>query len=113
MAAVAATPAFAHHSAGAFDRTKEMTVTGTVKTWRWANPHPEMRIVVAGSGATAGEYIFEYPAPTTMIDRGYSRNFVKVGDQVKIKYNPWRSGTNGGLYQDVTTPDGKSMKVRQ
>jgi hypothetical protein len=112
-AAVLAVPAFAHHSAGAFDATKEMTVTGTVKMWRWANPHPEMRIVADKAAPVQGEYIFEYPAPTTMIDRGYSRNFVKVGDQVKIRYRPWRSGNPGGLYQEVTKPDGGSLKVRQ
>ncbi len=112
LAALAA-PASAHHSAGAFDSTKSMTVTGTIKMWRWANPHPEMRLNVDAPGAAPGEYVFEYPAPSTLIDRGYSRNFVKVGDKVTIKYRPWKSGSNGGLYQEVTKPDGSSLKVRQ
>jgi len=108
-----AAPAFAHHSAGAFDRTKEVTVTGTVKEWRWANPHPSMTIVADKSAPVQGEYLFEYPAPMAMQGQGYSRNFIKVGDQVKIKFNPWKSGAPGGLYQEISAPDGRSLKTRQ
>ncbi len=37
----------------AFDSTKSMTVSlGTIKMWRWANPHPEMRLIVDAAGST-------------------------------------------------------------
>jgi hypothetical protein len=107
-----ALPAFAHHSFGAFDQSKEMTVTGTVKVWRWANPHPMMTITVTDKAApTQGDYLFEFPAPVQLQDRGYARGLAKVGDTVKIKYNPWRNGSGGGLFKDITTPDGKSLKT--
>ena len=32
-------PALAHHSPAAFDRTKEVKLVGTVKEFRWQNPH--------------------------------------------------------------------------
>jgi hypothetical protein len=107
-----AVPAEAHHSFGAFDRSKEMTVVGTVKIWQWANPHPQMTITVTDKSAPVlGDYLFEYPAPVQMQERGFSRNLAKVGDQVKIKYNPWRNGMPGGLFNDITAPDGKSLKA--
>ena len=31
--------AFAHHSPIVFDRTKQVTITGTVTEFRWGNPH--------------------------------------------------------------------------
>jgi hypothetical protein len=109
-----ALPADAHHSFGAFDQSKEMTVTGAVKVWRWTNPHPMMTITVTDKSAPAqGDYVFEFPAPVQLQDRGYTRNLAKVGDQVKVKYNPWRSGNNGGLFKDITSPDGKSLKARE
>ena len=32
-------PVVAHHSPAAFDRTKQVTLIGTVKEFRWQNPH--------------------------------------------------------------------------
>src|SRR4051794_35604916 len=32
-------PALAHHSGAMFDRTKEVTIAGTVKDFQWTNPH--------------------------------------------------------------------------
>ncbi len=34
-----AAPALAHHSAAGIDRTKTVTLVGTVKEFGWRNPH--------------------------------------------------------------------------
>ena len=39
-------PAFAHHSPAAFDRTKKVTLVGTVKEFRWQNPHTWIEVEV-------------------------------------------------------------------
>ena len=39
LALLAAVPAWAHHSMAGFDRTKTVTLVGTVKQFKWANPH--------------------------------------------------------------------------
>ena len=31
--------AYAHHSFALFDRSKLITLSGTVREWKWANPH--------------------------------------------------------------------------
>ena len=106
-----AQPASAHHSAGAFDRTKEMTVTGTVKTWVWSNPHPSMTIATPDGAGKEVSYLFEYPAPVSLQGQGWTRKMVAIGDKVKITYTPWRSGNPGGLFKDITAADGRSLKV--
>ena len=106
-----ALPAAAHHSFGAFDRSKEMTVTGTVKVWRWTNPHPIMTIVAPDKSGADVDYVFEWPAPVQLQEKGWTRNLAHVGDKVLMKYNPWRNGSPGGLFQDITTPDGKTLKT--
>jgi hypothetical protein len=108
-----ATPVLAHHSFGAFDRTKEMTVTGTVKEWKWSNPHPFMAVSAEGKPSADPAYTFEFGAPVQLQARGYTRKMVKVGDKVILKYNPWRNGDPGGLFTDITSADGKSLKTRQ
>jgi len=37
--ALFSTPLFAHHSFTMFDMSKKMTVTGTVTSFEWTNPH--------------------------------------------------------------------------
>ena len=34
-----AAPVFAHHGNAAIDSSKQITVTGTITDWVWANPH--------------------------------------------------------------------------
>src|SRR5688572_12210840 len=41
-----AAPVLAHHSAAAFDTQKQVTVTGTVTQYRFANPHVYLTIQV-------------------------------------------------------------------
>ena len=72
-----------------------------------------MTIVADKSAPVAGDYVFEYPAPVQMQDRGWTRNLAKVGDKVKVAYSPWRAGNPGGLFKDITGADGRSLKARE
>src|SRR5215208_6702480 len=46
MAVALVAPALAHHSPAAFDRTKKVTLVGTVKEFRWQNPHTWIEVEV-------------------------------------------------------------------
>jgi hypothetical protein len=101
--------ASAHHSYAAFDRSKKVTMTGTVKSWEWTNPHTWLTISVPDpkkKGAMQ-DWAFEGLAPGTLRPRGWSRLMVKPGDKVAITMNPRRDGTNGGTLVSLTLPDGK------
>ena len=39
-------PVAAHHSPAAFDRTTEVKLRGTVKEFRWQNPHTWIAVIV-------------------------------------------------------------------
>jgi len=43
----AGAPVAAHHSAAGIDRTQSKTVSGTVKEFRWGNPHAWIDLDVA------------------------------------------------------------------
>src|SRR5579872_6431470 len=43
-AALLATPLFAHHSFTMFDMSKKVTMTGTVTSFEWTNPHAYIEI---------------------------------------------------------------------
>ena len=43
-------PAGAHHSTAAFDNSRVIKIEGTIKQFRWINPHASIKI----DGVTAG-----------------------------------------------------------
>ena len=45
-AMLTASSALAHHSFAMFDQSKSVTVQGTVKDFRWANPHVFIQLLV-------------------------------------------------------------------
>ena len=48
-----AAPVFAHHGNAAIDNTKQITVTGTITAWVWANPHSWLKMDVTDDKATS------------------------------------------------------------
>ena len=49
-AAAAYWPVSAHHSFAVYDRTKTLTLKGTVKIFQWTNPHCVVWILVQPEG---------------------------------------------------------------
>ena len=46
LACAVTMPVVAHHSPAAFDRTKRVTLVGTVKEFSWQNPHTWIEVLV-------------------------------------------------------------------
>jgi len=86
-----ATTAGAHHSAaGIYDLKVEMELKGKVKEWRFANPHPLLKIDVVDAKGVTQEWDVSYggSAVTHLKKRGYSAQTFKAGDIVIVKGHP-------------------------
>ena len=99
----------AHHSFAMFDRSKEVTVSGTIKEFQWTNPHAYIQVVAKDSSGKNVEWSMEMGAPMYLYARGWRPSTLKPGQEVKVKINPLRSGQPGGVVLEVTTPDGKTI----
>jgi hypothetical protein len=109
-------PAAAHHSTAAFDLTKVVKIEGTVTQFRWINPHASFKVDGKSEGeAPDGLWTVEMTAPNVLINQGWTRDALKVGDKVTIYVNPLRNevtlndGSTGGLYVGVVLADGKTL----
>ncbi len=110
MAACAlATPALAHHSFAMFDRTKTITLTGTVKQFQFTNPHSWLQLVVAGPNGAATEWSLELNALVGLRRAGWRANTLLVGDKVTVAFHPIRDGSHAGQLQEVTLANGKTL----
>ena len=105
----AAGTAVAHHSYAAFDRTREVTVQGTVRTWEMGNPHAYLWLYVKNRQGKQDIWGFEGPSPAALVSHGWSKYSVKVGDAITVTMNPLRDGRNGGSLTSVRLADGRFL----
>jgi Family of unknown function (DUF6152) len=105
-AAAASWPAFAHHSFAVYDRTKTLTLKGTIKNFQWTNPHCVVWVLVQPEGGgEPQEWSIETTSPGVLTRGGWTRNSIKPGDRVAVEFNPLRDGSHGGGLNSVTLLD--------
>jgi hypothetical protein len=102
-------PAWAHHSMAGFDRTKTIAVTGTVKEFKWANPHAWIDLEVPDAKSGTIDWNVEMTSPSVLIRAGWKSNVLKPGQKVTVMCHPQQSGEPGGLFVSVTLPDGRTL----
>ena len=103
----------AHHSAAGIDRTKTVTLVGTVKEFGWRNPHSYMEIdVPSQTDGAVVTWKVEMTSPAFLIRAGWKSTTLKPGDKVTVKVFPLRDGDPGGLFQSVTLASGEVLTER-
>jgi uncharacterized protein DUF6152 len=102
MFALAATTAFglnpvamiAHHSfAAEYDRAKPVTLTGSVTRVEWINPHARFHMDVKDDKGGANWEI-ELGSPAGLLRAGWTRNSLKIGDEVVVNGYLAKDGAN-------------------
>jgi hypothetical protein len=102
-------PLVAHHSfAAQYDRTKAVTLKGTVTKVEWANPHIYFYIDVKGA-EEAVNWAIEGGAPSMLYRNGWRVDSLKVGDEVTVDGWLAKDGTNLANMRVVTLADGKTV----
>lgn len=101
--------AYAHHSMEGFDRDKTVTLVGTVKQFKWANPHSWIEMEVPNDKGGVETWNVEMTAPFVLIRAGWRSSSLKPGDKVTVIGHPQKSGEPGALFVSVTTATGLTL----
>ena len=109
VAVLAATSSYAHHSAAGVDRSKTVVVEGTVKQFKWGNPHSWLEVDVPNSKGSVDLWNFEMNPPAYLVRSGWKSTSVKAGDKVKVTGRPFINGDPGGIFVSVTLADGQVL----
>jgi hypothetical protein len=101
-----AATAFSHHSNSAYQVDKIITLDGTVKEWRWMNPHTWLYLNVKGADGKVQEWALEGRPPGMLGRAGWSNTVLKPGDAVTVHASPAKNGGPTGIIARVTMADG-------
>jgi hypothetical protein len=102
-------PVRAHHSFAAFNRERQVTLTGVVKEFQWNNPHAWIQVVVTDANGRQTEWGLECGSPNMMVRTGWKRSTLKAGDKVTALVNPLKDGRPNGALVRITLPDGRVL----
>ena len=109
---VAAGAAQAHHSYAVFDRTKTITIEGTVYAWEMVNPHSFLWVAVPKPGVAETKWGLEGGGIAALQRAGITKSSVKPGEKVTVALHPLRDGRNGGQLVSFTLAStGKTVRV--
>jgi len=108
-APIATDLAFAHHSHAMFDFERAVELEGTVKEFKWTNPHSWLHITMADEQGETVEFAIEMGSPAGLVHQGWRPTTVVPGDRVMVSIHPLRDGNNGGELRYIVLPDGRSL----
>ncbi len=76
---------YAHHSFSAeYDAKKPVKLAGTVTNVEWMNPHVYFYLDVVGEDGKAANWAFEMGPPNGLQRSGWTRNTIKIGDELTV-----------------------------
>jgi hypothetical protein len=107
---MAAAPMLAHHSFSAeYDRSKPVTLKGTVTKVEWMNPHARFYLDVKDDAGKVVNWEFELGSPNGLMRQGWTRNSLKEGDVVTVNGSQAKDGTNLVNANNVAFENGKRV----
>ena len=108
---LAVAPVMAHHSFSAeYDSKKPVTLKGVVTKFDWANPHVLFSIDVTDENGNVNTWTLEMGPPNGLARSGWTRNTMKVGDEVTVEGTLAKDGSRQANCRSVYfTATGKKL----
>lgn len=106
-ALVASAPAWAHHSfAAEYDSKQEITLKGVITKVEWTNPHIYIYVDVKDADGRVTNWSLEGYPPNTLKRTGFSRDVLKIGDEITITAYKAKDASFTGAGREITFADG-------
>ena len=106
---VTASPLLAHHD-WPVDRTRQVTITGTVTAYTWADPHVMIALDVQTNGTTENWKVGGSNKKNSAAN-GWDKKTLKPGDVITGIGFRFKDGSNAAQLQKIVMENGKQMDL--
>jgi Family of unknown function (DUF6152) len=98
-ACLASATVYAHHSQAAqYDRSKQVTIEGTLVQFQFRNPHTFVHVEAPDETGKVYRWSIEWGGSGQLTGQGVTRTTLKYGDVVVITANPSRTPNDHKLH---------------
>jgi hypothetical protein len=102
----------AHHGANLYDTSKPVVLKGTITKFEWGNPHNQIFFDVRDDKGSVAHWVAATEPPLVMVERGWTRKSLNVGDEVTVYIFAAKNGATVGNLQKIVLADGKELTAR-
>ncbi len=96
----------AHHGWGGYDATKILNLVGTIKAYKYINPHGELILTTPDK-----EWLCTLAPPFRMQNRGLTEEFFKIGAPCTVVGYPNKTDATEMRAERITVA-GKTVELR-
>lgn len=107
VAGTLGTAAQAHHSRASFDEQHLATLSGTIKEFRYTNPHSWILLLVPNGKGGEDVWELEGNNVNALVRQGWTSNTLVEGMKVKLLIAPRVDGTIGGSWKNLLEINGQ------
>ena len=105
-------PSLGHHSGEMFEHEKTVTLSGTVKEFRYINPHSWLIVDIENEDGSVTTWGFEAEGPQDLMRGGVRKSDLPPGTQVTVTAHPMRDGRPAGAWTTIVREDGTLLNWR-
>lgn len=99
----------AHHSSAMFDKSRVIEVAATVREFQWTNPHVWIEIRFANDAGEDEDWSIEGLGTNSLFRMGWRQNSFQPGQEITIRFNPMRDGSQAGGFIGAKFEDGSTL----
>ncbi|HSG66185.1 MAG TPA: DUF6152 family protein [Gammaproteobacteria bacterium] len=100
----------AHHSVAAgFDMNTEISVTGTIVSMEFINPHARLFLEVESASGQIETWTAWFTSANNLMRRGWRPTDLPVGATVTVTGYPARDGSTQAYGGETLLPDGRTL----
>jgi len=105
-------PIFAHHQfSSEYDKSKPVTLTGTVNKVTWASPHVEFTLDVKNQAGKTEEWRLEAASPNYLTKHGIKATSFEKGKMVTVSAYRATDNSTAASARLFTDSSGKKLQV--